>query len=134
MFDMTQQIAPSQAEAILAAATAAARAIPPAFPLDATVAVNPFLGQTGEDLATAAARLGRVAGVSLTAPRAELVAKVTGGRDHRRRPGRSADPRDLGPQAARSGRAQGADAPVPPRRRYPPSPPWRPGPPAQTGR
>jgi hypothetical protein len=38
-------------------------AIPPAFPLDATVAVNPFLGQTGEDLATASARLARVAGV-----------------------------------------------------------------------
>ncbi|MFN3971866.1 MAG: YbcC family protein [Gemmobacter sp.] len=77
---MTQHPDPMQAEAILAAATAAARAIPPAFPLDATVAVNPFLGQTGADLASAAARLGRVAGVRLTAPRAELVAKVTDGR------------------------------------------------------
>ncbi|MFN3643616.1 MAG: YbcC family protein [Gemmobacter sp.] len=77
---MTQQSDPMQAEAILAAATAAARAIPPAFPLDATVAVNPFLGQTGADLASAAARLGRVAGVGLTAPRAELVAQVTDGR------------------------------------------------------
>jgi hypothetical protein len=48
---------------ILKAAEAAARAIPPAFPLEATVAVNPFLGQTGEDLATASARLQRVAGV-----------------------------------------------------------------------
>ncbi|MFN4184850.1 MAG: YbcC family protein [Hyphomonas sp.] len=74
---MTQHPDPTQAEAILAAATAAARAVPPAFPLDATVAVNPFLGQTGEDLATAAARLGRVAGVGLTAPRAGLVAQVT---------------------------------------------------------
>jgi hypothetical protein len=50
---------------ILKSAEAAARAIPPAFPLEATVAVNPFLGQTGEDLATAAARLARVAGVSI---------------------------------------------------------------------
>jgi uncharacterized protein len=48
---------------LLKAAEAAARAIPPAFPLAATVAVNPFLGQTGEDLATAAARLARVAGM-----------------------------------------------------------------------
>ena len=51
---------------LLQAAEAAARAIPPAFPLDATVAVNPFLGQTGEDLAHASARLARVAGVRLT--------------------------------------------------------------------
>ena len=41
---------------LLKAADTAARAIPPAFPLSATVAVNPFLGQTGEDLATTAAR------------------------------------------------------------------------------
>lgn len=64
---------------ILAAAEAAARAIPPAFPLDATVAVNPFLGQTSQDLATAAARLDRVAGVSLTLPRAQLAGMVADG-------------------------------------------------------
>ena len=40
----------------------AARAIPPAWPLASSVAVNPFLGQTGETLAQAAARLARVAG------------------------------------------------------------------------
>ena len=49
-------IAPARFSAVLDAAEAAARAIPPAFPLDATVAVNPFLGQTGEDLASTAAR------------------------------------------------------------------------------
>jgi uncharacterized protein YbcC (UPF0753/DUF2309 family) len=59
-------IAPARFSAVLEAAEAAGRAIPPAFPLDATVAVNPFLGQTGEGLATAAARLARVAGVRVT--------------------------------------------------------------------
>lgn len=59
-------IAPARFPAMLHAAEAAARAIPPAFPLDATVAVNPFLGHTHEDLATAAARLGRVAGARIT--------------------------------------------------------------------
>ena len=38
---------------LLASAEAAARAIPSVFPLEATVAVNPFLGQAQEDLATA---------------------------------------------------------------------------------
>ena len=38
------------------------------------MAVNPFLGQTGEDLAHAAARLARVAGVRLTLPRADYAA------------------------------------------------------------
>lgn len=66
-------------EAILCAASAAARAIPPAFPLTATVAVNPFLGQSGEDLATAAARLMRVAGIMLTPPRASFAARIAKG-------------------------------------------------------
>jgi hypothetical protein len=68
MFVKSVQIAPARIAELLKAAEAAARDIPPAFPLEATVAVNPFLGQTGEDLATASARLARVAGVALTAP------------------------------------------------------------------
>jgi pyruvate/2-oxoglutarate dehydrogenase complex dihydrolipoamide acyltransferase (E2) component len=52
----------------------------PRFPLEATVAVNPFLGQTGEDLATAAARLERVAGVSILQQRSEYAAKIHDGR------------------------------------------------------
>ena len=40
----------------------AARAIPPAWPLASSVAVNPFLGQTDETLAKVGARLARVAG------------------------------------------------------------------------
>ncbi len=48
---------------------AAIRAVPPAWPLQAHVAVNPFLGQTGEPLAVAQARLRRVAGTRITPPR-----------------------------------------------------------------
>lgn len=79
MFATQMQIAPSRITHIIRAAEAAARAIPPAFPLDGTVAVNPFLGQSGETLAVAAARLGRVAGVKLTRPRADYAAKVANG-------------------------------------------------------
>jgi uncharacterized protein YbcC (UPF0753/DUF2309 family) len=80
MFLKSIDIAPARIAGLLTAAEAAARAIPPAFPLSATVAVNPFLGQTGEDLATAAARLARVAGVAITRPRSELAAEVAAGR------------------------------------------------------
>jgi hypothetical protein len=69
-------IAPARYSAVLGAAEAAGRAIPPAFPLDATVAVNPFLGQTEEDLATAAARLARVAGVRVTRKGADYAAAI----------------------------------------------------------
>ncbi|WP_372625098.1 putative inorganic carbon transporter subunit DabA, partial [Falsiroseomonas sp.] len=80
MFLKHKTIAPARVSSLLVAAEAAARAIPPAFPLDATVAVNPFLGQSGEDLATASARLARVAGVRLTRPRADYAAEVAAGR------------------------------------------------------
>jgi uncharacterized protein YbcC (UPF0753/DUF2309 family) len=66
MFLTDTQIAPARMTEVLNAAQAAARAVPPAFPLDATVAVNPFLGQSGEDLATTSARLARVAGIRIT--------------------------------------------------------------------
>ncbi len=56
-------------ETLLAHAEAAIRLIPPAWPLAATVAVNPYLGQTGDDLATVGARLGRIAGAKATMPR-----------------------------------------------------------------
>jgi uncharacterized protein YbcC (UPF0753/DUF2309 family) len=83
MFLKPQAIAPDLAAspeaAILEAAQGAARRIPPAFPLDATVAVNPFLGQTGESLATAAARLARTAGVRAIPPRASFAARHAAG-------------------------------------------------------
>jgi uncharacterized protein YbcC (UPF0753/DUF2309 family) len=57
----------------------AARAIPPLWPLASSVAVNPFLGQTGESLATAGARLARVAGVAVTMPRPWYREKISTG-------------------------------------------------------
>lgn len=55
------------------------RAIPPAWPLASSVAVNPFLGQTDESLATAAARLARVAGAPVTMPRRWYADRVGSG-------------------------------------------------------
>ncbi|MCP8938407.1 DUF2309 domain-containing protein [Alsobacter sp. SYSU M60028] len=72
-------IAPSLVSGLFRAAEAAARAIPPAFPLSATVAVNPFLGQAKEDLATASARLARTAGVRLARARADTAAALRDG-------------------------------------------------------
>ena len=62
-----------------AAAGHAARAIPPAWPLASSVAVNPFLGQTDESIATVGARLARVAGVPITMPRSWYQARITSG-------------------------------------------------------
>lgn len=70
---------PKQHPALSDALRRALHAIPPAWPLAATVAVNPFLGQTEEDLATAAARLARAGGVRAIPPRASLAAKVAAG-------------------------------------------------------
>lgn len=61
------------------AAERAARAIPPLWPLESSVAVNPFLGQTGEPLAMAAARLRRVAGAAVTMPRAWYAERIASG-------------------------------------------------------
>lgn len=61
------------------ASDAAARAIPPAWPLASSVAVNPFLGQTGETLSQVGARLGRVGGVPVTMPRSWFATRITDG-------------------------------------------------------
>jgi len=66
-------------DAIIAAADRAARAIPPLWPLASSVAVNPFLGQTGEPLATTAARMRRAAGIALTMPRTWYREKLRSG-------------------------------------------------------
>jgi uncharacterized protein YbcC (UPF0753/DUF2309 family) len=55
--------------ATLEAAREAAALIPPLWPLASSVAVNPYLGHTGDSLALAAARLRRAAGVRSTMPR-----------------------------------------------------------------
>jgi uncharacterized protein len=61
------------------AAAAAVRLIPPAWPLAANVAVNPFLGHSDEDLAHAAARLRRAAGVQPTPSAAWYEARIQSG-------------------------------------------------------
>ncbi len=80
MFLKHSQIVPARLAGITRAAEAAARAIPPAFPLEATVAVNPFLGQTAENLATASARLERVAGIRATQSPADYALALGKGR------------------------------------------------------
>lgn len=50
-------------------ADAAARQIPPLWPLASSVAVNPFLGQIGRTLAETGALMKRVGGFSVTMPR-----------------------------------------------------------------
>ncbi|TRW14563.1 YbcC family protein [Glacieibacterium frigidum] len=54
---------------VQAAADAAVWAIPPLWPLASSVAVNPWLGQSGHSLAQTAALMARVAGVRATMPR-----------------------------------------------------------------
>lgn len=66
-------------EALAKAADEAVRAIPPAWPLTATVAVNPFLGQINETLEQTAARLARATGVRLSMPRKHYVDKIAKG-------------------------------------------------------
>ncbi len=57
----------------------ASRAIPPVWPLASSVAVNPFLGQTHEGLATVAVRLARVAGTPVTMPRSWYQERIAAG-------------------------------------------------------
>ncbi len=57
----------------------ATAAIPPLWPLAATVAVNPFLGQVDEPLALTATRLARAAGVRVTPSPAYFAAQLATG-------------------------------------------------------
>lgn len=61
------------------ASDAAARAIPPVWPLASSVAVNPYLGQTNETLAQVGARLARIGGGPVTMPRAHYAALISDG-------------------------------------------------------
>lgn len=79
MFMMHPNLTPARVNGLLKAAEEGARAIPPAFPLTATVAVNPFLGQTGKDLAATSALLARVAGIRITQGRSAHAAKLRTG-------------------------------------------------------
>ena len=62
-----------------AAIDAAVLTVPPLWPLASSVAVNPFLGQAGEPLEQAAARLARMAGVAITMPRAWYAGRLATG-------------------------------------------------------
>ena len=64
---------------LVRSAAQAARAIPPVWPLASSVAVNPFLGQAGEPLAMAGARLARVAGVSVTMRASWYLGQISSG-------------------------------------------------------
>jgi hypothetical protein len=64
---------------VTVAADRAARAIPPAWPLASSVAVNPYLGQANASLADTGARLARVAGLPVTLPRAHYAARIASG-------------------------------------------------------
>ena len=64
---------------MVAKANAAAKQIPPLFPLASSVAVNPFLGQSDEPLAMTSARLARVAGTRITPERKFWAAKLDAG-------------------------------------------------------
>ncbi|MDO9638902.1 MAG: DUF2309 domain-containing protein [Pseudotabrizicola sp.] len=74
------ELGSAPSEALIKAANTAARGIPPLFPLASSVAVNPFLGQTGDTLAQTAARLGRVSGTPVTQPREWYLARIADGR------------------------------------------------------
>jgi uncharacterized protein YbcC (UPF0753/DUF2309 family) len=76
---MTARPATFDPDALMTAADAAARHIPPAWPLASSVAVNPFLGQADLSLAEAGALLARVAGVPVTPPRAWHAARIASG-------------------------------------------------------
>ena len=57
----------------------AIRQIPPAWPLESSVAVNPFLGQSGTTLAATAAQLRKVGGVPVTMTRDWYREKIAAG-------------------------------------------------------
>lgn len=72
-------VASAAASLALEAARGAGLLIPPLWPLAASVAVNPYLGHTNESLATAAARLGRAAGVRSTMSRLWYAERIRSG-------------------------------------------------------
>lgn len=64
---------------VLEAANRACRRIAPAWPLQATVAVNPYLGFTAERLVDVAARMERIGGPRPLMPREWYAAKIASG-------------------------------------------------------
>jgi uncharacterized protein YbcC (UPF0753/DUF2309 family) len=64
---------------LIAVSEAASRAIPPLWPLQSSVAVNPFLGQSGQTLAQVSALMDRVAGTRATMPNAWYHKRIADG-------------------------------------------------------
>lgn len=79
MLDTPNNHAPSL-KALFTAADAASLAIPPVWPLASSVAVNPYLGQTNEDLSHTAALLARVSRAPMTMPRVWYQDRIASGR------------------------------------------------------
>lgn len=69
----------SMDQAIQRAIAHAVRAIPPAWPLSATVAVNPFLGQTDQSLSQTDMLLRALSGTAITMPTEYYAAKLAAG-------------------------------------------------------
>lgn len=70
---------PLAASEIASLADAAARAIPPVWPLSSSVAVNPYLGQANQDLGHAGALLERVGCGAITMPRSWYAQRLESG-------------------------------------------------------
>lgn len=66
-------------DALAQAADQAVRAIPPAWPLTATVAVNPFFGQAEASFEETASLLTRIGGTRLALPRQHYMDRITKG-------------------------------------------------------
>lgn len=98
---------------LFAMAEAAANLVPPAFPLAATVAVNPFLGQAGQDRAQTAALMARVAGLRLFRERADFAAALADGRINPDVLSACAQARGLRLGDVQAALARGAEGPAP---------------------
>lgn len=64
---------------LISASETSSKTIPPLWPLASSVAVNPYLGQTGKRLEDTAALLGRVGGIPVTMPNAWYHARIEDG-------------------------------------------------------
>lgn len=65
---MKHETYPAALLELVTVANTAARAIPPLFPLTASVAVNPYLGQSSEPISHTVARMAHVSGSRVVAP------------------------------------------------------------------
>ncbi|MEM8824113.1 MAG: DUF2309 domain-containing protein [Pseudomonadota bacterium] len=98
---------------LVAAAETAVRQIPPAFPLTATVAVNPWLGQLEQSREDTAYRMAHTTGARIARPRADLADMVSDGRIHADDLATAAQSLDMEVDALRMAIQSPADDPTP---------------------